>query len=186
MDIIGTINPWGCDNFNELINKIINKGVRYFRVNLKTYYKKEHFEYLTKIIYAVSYTHLDVYKRQLPNNAFKNNAGTEVTSDILFLKKRERQIDIEPDWVHLGYTKDGIPINSYFVEHPEMVLGKMEYDTGRYGVESHYTVCVNNDENFNMYESLSNALNNVNTSISNFEIEETEKNDEVIIANRCV
>ena len=123
---------------------------------------------------------------RLPNNAFKNNAGTKVTSDILFLKKRERQIDIEPDWVHLGYTKDGIPINSYFVEHPEMVLGKMEYDTGRYGVESQYTVCVNNDENFNMYESLSNALNNVNTSISNFEIEETEKNDEVIIANSDV
>lgn len=123
---------------------------------------------------------------RLPNNAFKNNAGTEVTSDILFLKKRERQIDIEPDWVHLGYTKDGIPINSYFVEHPEMVLGKMEYDTARYGVESQYTVCVNNDENFNMYESLSNALNNVNTSISNFEIEETEKNDEVIIANSDV
>ena len=88
--------------------------------------------------------------------------------------------------MHLGYTKDGIPINSYFVEHPEMVLGKMEYDTGRYGVESQYTVCVNNDENFNMYESLSNALNNVNTSISNFEIEETEKNDEVIIANSDV
>lgn len=123
---------------------------------------------------------------RLPNNAFKNNAGTEVTSDILFLKKRERQIDIEPDWVHLGYTNDGIPVNSYFAEHPEMMLGKMEYDTGRYGVESHYTVCVNNDENFNMYESLSNALNNVNTSISDFEIEETEKNDEVIIANSDV
>ena len=70
---------------------------------------------------------------RLPNTAFKDNAGTEVTSDILFLKKRERQTDIEPDWVHLGYTNDGIPINSYFAEHPEMMLGKMEYDTGRYG-----------------------------------------------------
>lgn len=92
---------------------------------------------------------------RLPNTAFKENAGTEVTSDILFFKKRERQIDIEPDWVHLGYTKDGIPVNSYFVEHPDMMLGTMEYDTGRFGDKSRYTICVNHKENFNIYESLS-------------------------------
>ena len=59
---------------------------------------------------------------RLPNIAFKDNAGTEVTADILFLQKRERKVDIEPDWVHLGYTENGIAVNSYFVEHPEMIL----------------------------------------------------------------
>ena len=82
----------------------------------------------------VSYTHLDVYKRQ-----FKDNAGTEVTADILFLQKRERKIDIEPDLVHLGVTENGIAVNSYFAEHPEMMLGSMEYDTRIYGQDSRYT-----------------------------------------------
>ena len=58
---------------------------------------------------------------RLPNTAFKDNAGTEVTADILFLQKRERKIDIEPDWVHLGVTENGIAVNSYFAEHPEMM-----------------------------------------------------------------
>lgn len=120
---------------------------------------------------------------RLPNTAFKDNAGTEVTSDILFFKKRERQTDIEPDWVHLGYTNDGIPVNSYFAEHPEMMLGKMEYDTGRYGEKSRYTVCVNDDENFNMYESLSSALKNLEASISDFASPELEENTEVIAAS---
>ena len=66
-------------------------------------------------------------------------------------------MDIEPDWVHLGYTENGIAVNSYFVEHPEMVLGHMEYDTRIYGQDSRYTVCVNDDENFNMYEELNRA-----------------------------
>ncbi len=70
---------------------------------------------------------------RLPNNAFRANAGTEVTSDIIFLQKREQPIDIVPDWVHLGLTEDGIPINSYFVEHPEMVLGTMTWDDSMYG-----------------------------------------------------
>ena len=96
---------------------------------------------------------------RLPNTAFKDNAGTEVTADILFLQKRERKIDIEPDWVHLGVTENGIAVNSYFAEHPEMMLGSMEYDTRIYGQDSRYTVCVNNDENFNMYETLNKATN---------------------------
>ena len=70
---------------------------------------------------------------RLPNNAFKANAGTEVTSDVIFLQKREQPIDIEPDWVHLGLTEDGIPVNSYFVDHPEMVLGTMAWDDSMYG-----------------------------------------------------
>ena len=76
---------------------------------------------------------------RLPNNAFKANAGTEVTSDILFLQKREHPIDIEPDWIHLGQTADGIPINSYFVAHPDMMLGRMQWDKSMYGNEKETT-----------------------------------------------
>ena len=76
---------------------------------------------------------------RLPNNAFKANAGTEVTADILFLQKRERLIDLVPDWVHLGQTVDGIPLNSYFAEHPEQVLGTMAWDSSMYGNERETT-----------------------------------------------
>lgn len=77
---------------------------------------------------------------RLPNTAFKANAGTEVTSDILFLQKRDRAIDIEPDWVHLGQTEDGVPVNSYFADHPEMILGKMVWDDSMYGAHQE-TAC---------------------------------------------
>ena len=77
---------------------------------------------------------------RLPNTAFKANAGTEVTSDILFLQKRDRAIDIEPDWVHLGQTEDGVPVNSYFADHPDMILGKMVWDDSMYGAHQE-TAC---------------------------------------------
>ena len=70
---------------------------------------------------------------RLPNNAFKSNAGTEVVSDIIFLQKRDRPIDIEPEWVHLGQNEDGFAINSYFVDHPEMILGKQTSESTQYG-----------------------------------------------------
>ena len=73
---------------------------------------------------------------RLPNTAFKENAGTEVTSDILFLKKRDRVMDLEPGWIHLSENADGIVMNKYFVEHPEMILGRMEMVSGPYGMES--------------------------------------------------
>ena len=73
---------------------------------------------------------------RLPNTAFKENAGTEVTSDILFFKKRDRVMDIEPDWVHLSEDTNGIAMNTYFAEHPEMIVGKMEMVSGPYGMES--------------------------------------------------
>lgn len=76
---------------------------------------------------------------RLPNTAFAANAGTSVTTDILFLQKRESPIDIEPDWVHLGQTEDGIPINSYFVSHPDMMLGSMAWDKSMYGDEKETT-----------------------------------------------
>lgn len=124
---------------------------------------------------------------RLPNTAFKDNAGTEVTADILFLQKRERKIDIEPDWVHLGYTDNGIAVNSYFVEHPEMILGHMEYDTRTFGKDSRYTVCVNDDENFNLYEALSNAIRSIEAHMTDFDRaldEESEGlGDEIIPAD---
>lgn len=73
---------------------------------------------------------------RLPNTAFKENAGTEVTSDILFLKKRDRVMDLEPDWVHLSEDENSIAMNSYFAQHPEMIVGKMEMVSGPYGMES--------------------------------------------------
>jgi len=75
---------------------------------------------------------------RLPNTAFKANAGTEVVSDILFLQKRERALDLEPDWVYLGQTEDGFAINSYFLEHPEMVMGKNSSESTAHGID--YTV----------------------------------------------
>ena len=72
---------------------------------------------------------------RLPNNAFKANAGTEVVSDIIFLQKRDRPIDHEPDWVQLGKTEDGFAINQYFVDHPEMVLGELAMESTQYGKE---------------------------------------------------
>ena len=72
---------------------------------------------------------------RLPNNAFKANAGTEVVSDIIFLQKRDRPIDIDPDWVHLGQSAEGFAVNSYFAEHPEMVLGRLTSENTQYGRE---------------------------------------------------
>ena len=117
---------------------------------------------------------------RLPNTAFKAEAGTEVTSDILFFQKRERKIVTEPDWVHLGMTEDGIPVNSYFAEHPEMILGRMEYDTGRFGEDSKYTRCVNDDADFSLYEALQQAVENIEAQITDFTFlseQEDEKKD---------
>ena len=122
---------------------------------------------------------------RLPNTAFKENAGTEVTADILFLQKRECKIDIEPDWVHLGYTDNGIAVNSYFAEHPEMILGTMEYDTGMYGPDSRTTTCVNRNPDFNLYEALNRAVQNLKAQIPEFEqiAEEGEVSEDVIPAD---
>lgn len=101
---------------------------------------------------------------RLPNNAFKANAGTEVTSDILFLQKREQPIDIEPDWVHLGMTGDGVPVNSYFVEHPEMLLGKMVWADSMYGSRQE-TACLP-IEDAELGRQLSEALQNITGQIA--------------------
>ena len=120
---------------------------------------------------------------RLPNTAFREHAGTEITADILFLQKRERTMAVEPDWVHLDYTEDGIAINSYFVEHPDMMLGKMEYDTRMFGEGSRYTTCVNHDPDFNLYASLQKAIRNLSATISDYEKSEemSEEQQEDII-----
>ena len=105
---------------------------------------------------------------RLPNTAFKANAGTEVTSDILFLQKRDRIVDIEPDWVHLSQDENGIAMNSYFVEHPGMVVGSMEMVSGPYGMES---TCVP-DDSLPFDEQLQKSLSFVKGSYEEIELEE--------------
>ena len=105
---------------------------------------------------------------RLPNTAFKANAGTEVTSDIIFLKKRDRIMDIEPDWVHLSQDKNGTVMNSYFVEHPEMIAGSMEMVSGPYGMES---TCVP-DDTLPFQEQLEKSLSFIEGSYEEIELEE--------------
>ena len=113
---------------------------------------------------------------RLPNNAFKANAGTEVTSDILFLQKREHPIDIEPDWIHLGQTADGIPINSYFVDHPDMVLGRMQWDKSMYGNEKE-TTC-EPIPGADLAQQLHAAVRNIDGEYKRIEISEMDMNSE--------
>ena len=112
---------------------------------------------------------------RLPNNAFKANAGTEVTSDILFLQKREHPIDIEPDWIHLGQTADGIPVNSYFVDHPDMVLGRMQWDKSMYGNEKE-TTC-EPIPGADLAQQLHAAVRNIDGEYKRMEIFETDINE---------
>ena len=119
---------------------------------------------------------------RLPNTAFKDSAGTDVTSDIIFLQKRERKIVTEPDWVHLGRTEDGIAVNSYFAQHPEMMLGTMEYDTRMFGNGSKYTSCINHDENFDLKSALETAVGRLSGRITDVaELAAEEENTEDII-----
>ena len=112
---------------------------------------------------------------RLPNNAFKANAGTEVTSDILFLQKREHPIDIAPDWIHLGQTADGVPVNSYFVDHPDMVLGKMQWDKSMYGNEKE-TTC-EPIPGADLAQQLHAAVRNIDGEYKRIEISEMDINE---------
>lgn len=114
---------------------------------------------------------------RLPNNTFKGNAGTEVVSDILILQKRDRLIDIEPDWVHLGTDENGITMNSYFVDHPEMILGEMKMVSGRFGPEPS---CVPY-EGADLSEQLSEAIANIHGEITAYEVDDelTEEDNSI-------
>ena len=117
---------------------------------------------------------------RLPNDTFKGNAGTEVVSDILFLQKRDRLIDIEPDWVHLDTDENGIRMNSYFVQHPEMILGEMKMVSGRFGQEA---TC-EPFENADLTELLSEAVSNIHGEISDYEVaDELDEEDNSIPAD---
>ena len=120
---------------------------------------------------------------RLPNNTFKGNAGTEVVSDILILQKRDRLIDIEPDWIHLDTDENGIKMNSYFVQHPEMILGEMKMVSGRFGMEA---TCVPY-ENADLAAQLDEAVANIHGEITEYEAEEElEEEDNSIPADPTV
>ena len=120
---------------------------------------------------------------RLPNNTFKGNAGTEVVSDILILQKRDRLIDIEPDWIHLDTDENGIKMNSYFVQHPEMILGEMKMVSGRFGMEA---TCVPY-ENADLAAQLDDAVANIHGEITEYETEEElEEEDNSIPADPTV
>ena len=106
---------------------------------------------------------------RLPNNAFKANAGTEVVSDIIFLQKRDRPIEIEPDWVHLGKNDDGFAINSYFLDNPEMVLGRQTSESTQYGKQD---FTVEPYENLDLGVQLKYAIQNIKGTYTEAELPE--------------
>lgn len=114
---------------------------------------------------------------RLPNNTFKGNAGTEVVSDILILQKRDRIIDIEPDWVHLNTDENGFKMNSYFVDHPEMVLGEWKTVSGRFGDEN----TVVPYENADLAAQLDEAISNIHAEITAYETEEELEEEDTSI-----
>ncbi len=119
---------------------------------------------------------------RLPNNTFKKNAGTEVTSDIIFLKKRDKIVDIEDDWVQIAENEDGFRMNKYFVEHPEMILGEMKRDTGQYGRPidtcSPYEIPLEN--------LLSQAIININSEIEDYQLDIEDEEETSIPADASV
>ena len=114
---------------------------------------------------------------RLPNNTFKGNAGTEVVSDILILQKRDRIIDIEPEWVHLNTDENGFKMNAYFVEHPEMVLGEWKTVSGRFGDEN----TVVPYENADLAAQLDEAISNIHAEITAYENEEELEEEDTSI-----
>lgn len=119
---------------------------------------------------------------RLPNNAFKS-AGTEVTADIIFLQKREKKLEIEPSWVHTGQLETGLPVNNYFVKHPEMVLGEIVEGNKMYG-RTDDTMCVPFDDGRTLSDLLAIAVNNISFTYTPHKdklIPLAEKSDEIIL-----
>ena len=113
---------------------------------------------------------------RLPNNAFKANAGTEVVSDILFLQKRDRPIDIEPDWVHLGENEDGFSINQYFIDHPEMVQGRQTSESTQYGRQD---FTVEPYEDLDLATQLGYAIQNIGGKYEAAELPDLGENETI-------
>ena len=114
---------------------------------------------------------------RLPNNAFKANAGTEVVSDIIFLQKRDRPIEIEPDWVHLGENADGFAINRYFIDHPEMVLGRQTSESTQYGRQDFTVAPV---EGADLAEQLSGAIRNIRGTYAEAELPDLGEDETIV------
>ena len=114
---------------------------------------------------------------RLPNNAFKANAGTEVVSDIIFLQKRDRPIDIEPDWVHLGENADGFAINQYFIDHPEMVLGRQTSESTQYGRQDFTVAPI---EGADLAEQLSGAIRNIRGTYVEAELPDLGEDETIV------
>ena len=111
---------------------------------------------------------------RLPDNTFKRNAGTEVTSDVIFLQKRDHITDLEPDWVHLDTDENGIRMNRYFVQHPEMILGDMEMESTRFGPDS----ACKAREGEDLSEQLANAVQFLQAGIKPYELEELDEEED--------
>ena len=111
---------------------------------------------------------------RLPDNTFKRNAGTEVTSDIIFLQKRDHITDLEPDWVHLDTDENGIRMNSYFVQHPEMILGDMVMESTRFGPDS----ACKAREGEDLSDQLANAIQFLQAEIKPYELEELDEEED--------
>ena len=118
---------------------------------------------------------------RLPNNTFKANAGTEVTSDIIFLQKRDSITDIEPDWVYLGENDDGIKMNQYFIDNPEMILGNMEMISTRFGYDS---ACISDGEK--LEDKLERAISNIHAEVKEYELDDIGEEDNSIEADLTV
>ena len=113
---------------------------------------------------------------RLPNNAFHANAGTDVVSDILFLQKRDRPIEIEPDWVHLGQNEDGFAINRYFVDHPEMILGRQTSESTQYGKQDFTVVPI---EGLALADQLHDAVKNIRGTYQEAELPELGESEQI-------
>ena len=119
---------------------------------------------------------------RLPDNTFKRNAGTEVTSDVIFLQKRDHITDLEQDWVHLDTDENGIRMNRYFVQHPEMILGDMVMESTRFGPDS----ACKAREGEDLSEQLANAIQFLQAEIKPYELEELDEEDHSIPADPTV
>ena len=111
---------------------------------------------------------------RLPDNTFKRNAGTEVTSDVIFLQKRDHITDLEPDWVHLDTDENGIRMNRYFVQHPEMILGDMVMESTRFGPDS----ACKAREGEDLSDQLANAIQFLQAEIKPYELEELDEEED--------
>ena len=114
---------------------------------------------------------------RLPNNAFRANAGTDVVSDIIFLQKRDRPIDIEPEWVHLGANADGFAINQYFIDHPEMVLGRQTSESTQYGRQDFTVAPI---EGADLAEQLSGAIRNIRGTYAEAELPDLGEDETIV------